>query len=136
MLQLWFRVLYNFNIFFSKIELFLRMFPQFCNYPSLIKQVQHALYESVELSYYYYKHYFFAIDTPFTVLGDKPHVNLWVFSTDFWSWKKCKQNENYTPALHGISILLVICKYDCFRFLLLTILYFNSDWIAYIRHIQ
>ena len=64
----------------------------------IIKEVQHALLDSVitlatqqilrggaKLSYYYYKHYwvklktFFVIDAPYTILGDKPHVNSWVF---------------------------------------------------------
>ena len=98
MLQLWLKVLYNFNVcfqnrtFFKEVSTILQL--------PIIKEVQHALLESVvtlatqqislggkdvELSYYYFKHYwvklktFFAIDTPYTVLGDKPHVNLWVF---------------------------------------------------------
>ena len=48
---------------------------------------------------------FFAIDTPYTVLGDKPRVNL-VTKTIV---DKIKMNVR---ARREISILLVMCKYQ------------------------
>ena len=52
----------------------------------------------------------FAIETPYTVLGDKPRVNSWVFLRFFGDEKNVDKIKMNVRARREISVLLVMCK--------------------------